>query len=443
MSATTFFNIRPGRLVRAAVVLPLALGAVCLAGAADDTKGVAAKSLASRGSLMRRAAPGQAWQYVDDKANIPAGGTLLGLPGAIIESPNGAVWMGFLSDLDEKSPLPIRETAVELHPAAPGVDMGVTLDRGRIDFSNRKPDGPATVRVHVRDASWDVVLAEPKTRVAFELYGRWPRGSRFTKNPKPDDVPVAEMVVLVLRGEAVLKHGNTHMRLHAPPGPALMRWDSVGGWDASPAHLDKLPEWAKPEESTTAEGKVRQAALEKFRAMALEKGIDATLDAFVASDNPSLRRLAVIAMGALDELPRLGNAMNQTKYPDVLDNGVLVLRHWIGREPGQDLKLYNRLVNERKLPPVQAETIVQLLHSFGELELSRPETYELLIDLLEHERQAVRHLAHWHLIRLVPAGKSIPYRATDPEASRAAAIKEWKKLIPPGQLPPKAKPADK
>jgi hypothetical protein len=426
------------------LVLPLVLGA-CWPGpaaAADEAKGTAAKSLAGGGMLLRRAAPGQAWQFVPEKADLPAGGALLGMPGAIIQSPNGAVWMGFLSDLSEKSPFPIRETVAGLHVGA-GVDMDVTLDRGRIDLSNRKPDGPATVCVRVRNESWDVVLAEPKSRVAFELYGRWPRGSRFTKEPKPEDAPVAEMVVLVLRGEAVLKHGSTSVRLHAPPGPALMRWDSVTGWDATPDHLDKLPEWANPEEGATAEGQARKAALEKFRDFAQQRGLDAALDAAVVSENPGMRRLAVIAMGALDELPRLGKALRETKYPDVLDNGVLALRHWIGREPGQDQKLYNLLVSQGKYTPVQAETVVQLLHSFGEADLGRPETYETLIDLLDHQGQAIRNLAHWHLIRLVPAGKKIPYSALDPESKRAEAIKEWKKLIPPGQLPPKAKPADR
>jgi hypothetical protein len=443
MSTTQFCEGRGGRLVRAAAVaLPLLLGPLlAAAGAAEETKGPAGKSLAPRGALLRREGPGKAWQLVGEKEDLSGGNLLLGLPGAIVQSANGAVWMGFLSDLDEKSPFPIKETAAVLN-ADPAVDMAATLNRGRIDFSNRKPAGSATVRVHVRDQSWDVTLAEPKTRVAFELYGRWPRGVRFTRNPKPEDAPVLEMVVLVLRGEAVLKHGATQCTLHAPPGPAMMRWDSVTGWDATPAHLDKLPDWAK-QEDLTAEGKVRREALEKFHKSILEKGLDGTLDAFIVSDDAHLRRLAVLAMAALDDLPRLGKALSETKHTDVLDNGILALRHWIGREPGQDLKLYNLLVSQNKFTPVEAETIVQLLHSFGDADLARPETYEVLIDYLDHAKPAIRNLAHWHLIRLAPVGKSIAYKATDPEEQRAQAVKQWKKLIPSGQLPPRARSGDK
>jgi len=85
--------------------------------------------------------------------------------------------------------------------------------------------------------------------------------------------------------------------------------------------------------------------------------------------------------------------------------------------------------------------VLQLLHSFGEEQLSQPEIYELLIEYLGHEKLAIRGLANWHLVRLVPEGKKIGYdpHATPEERARAQA--EWRKLIPPGSLPPKAKAA--
>jgi hypothetical protein len=65
-----------------------------------------------------------------------------------------------------------------------------------------------------------------------------------------------------------------------------------------------------------------------------------------------------------------------------------------------------------------------------------PETYETLIAYLRHDKQPVRELAKWHLDRLAPAGRSIPFDAAAPPEEREKAYKEWKKLIPDGKLPP-------
>ena len=96
----------------------------------------------------------------------------------------------------------------------------------------------------------------------------------------------------------------------------------------------------------------------------------------------------------------------------MVENAIIVLRHWIGRSAGQDLKLYNELMEKGHFKPAEAELVLQLLHSFGDAALKKPETYEALIDFLDCDRMAVRALAHWHLERLVPAGRKIEFKAT-------------------------------
>jgi hypothetical protein len=96
------------------------------------------------------------------------------------------------------------------------------------------------------------------------------------------------------------------------------------------------------------------------------------------------------------------------------------------------------LVEYSHMPLAQAETVMQLLHSPFAAE--QPETYETLIAYLQHSQAAVRELARWHLYRLAPSGRDIKYDAAAPDAERAKAVEEWKKLIPRGQLPPKEKP---
>jgi len=135
----------------------------------------------------------------------------------------------------------------------------------------------------------------------------------------------------------------------------------------------------------------------------------------------------------------LGAALRDSRHADFWDNAVLALRHWIGRGPGQDQKLYKRLVDGKKVTPVEAETILSLLHSFSEDDLARRETYELLIGYLDHTQLGIRGLASWHLERLYPEGKGFSYDPVQSKEQRQKAIQKWKAVLKNGDLPPKTK----
>jgi hypothetical protein len=400
---------------------------------------VAGKCVSAKASIMRREKAGKAWEVVGKNEKIYSGDLLIGLPGAKVASKNGAVRLLFLADLDRNSPYPIREAAVILHFNSK-VDLSFTLNRGRVDLVNHKKKGPATVRVRLRKAVWTLTLAKPGTSIALETYGRWPAGAHFTPKPGPQDVPISDLLFLVLKGEVTLKHGDYEVALTAPPGPALIEWDSVNGMDESPKELEKLPPWANEKKATTPGGKDKLETLKRFRKLVLSKGLDEAIATLLKSEKPYDRTLAVIAMGAFDDLKGLGKALAEAKHADVWDHGVLVLRHWIGRCPGQDQRLYQAIVKSGKVTPTYAVSIMQLLHSFGEDECARPELYQTLIDYLEHPRLAIRGLSYWHLSRLVPEGAKFSYNPLDPKTKRAAAVAKWRKLIPPGKMPPKSKP---
>jgi hypothetical protein len=412
--------------------------------AADEDKAdnadrtAAGKSVSPTATLLRRESPGKPWQVVAENEAVPSHDLVLGMLGAVVESNNGAVGLRFVSDPSGTSPFPVIETVVQFHHTE-GVDMDVTLDRGRVDLINRKQSGAAHARIHIRSDSWDLTLAEPGATIAVEVYGRWPRGVPFSKNPGPKDVPTASAVFLVLKGQVGFKHGSAEYTLHAPPGPALMEWDSVTGQDESPVRLEKLPPWAEPAAEETQVAIKKKELLERFRKARADKPVVEVLEGYLNSDDPSERRLAVYGLAALDELGRLGNALRETKHLDVWENGVVALRHWIGRKPGQDQILFKRLQEVSKYTPVQAETVMQLLHSYGENELAQPETYQTLIDYLEHDKLAIRGLAYWHLMRLVPAGKELGYSPLAPKEEREAAVQKWRKLLPPGKLPERPK----
>jgi hypothetical protein len=86
---------------------------------------------------------------------------------------------------------------------------------------------------------------------------------------------------------------------------------------------------------------------------------------------------------------------------------------------------------------------MELLHPFSPTDLARPETYELLIDCLANSSLVIRELGSYKLQIYVPAGSGIRYSAADPENLRTAAYNAWRRLIPPGQLPPSAPPVKK
>ena len=93
--------------------------------------------------------------------------------------------------------------------------------------------------------------------------------------------------------------------------------------------------------------------------------------------------------------------------------------------------------------PVNNRTVLHLLYGFTPEEKREPATYEVLVGSLNHSRPAVRQLAHWHLVRLVPDGKTIPFNALAPDAELQRAQDQWRALVPAGKLPAPAKAAAK
>ena len=395
------------------------------------------KSVGLPGRLFsREGGPGAPWRPVGDKAPVFADDLLIGLTGDEIETPDGSVHLSLLKYFN--SPLPVMEPAATLHKGA-GFDLDFTLERGMVEFWNAKPKGAAHVRLRARGETWEVVLEEPGSRLLVEFYSAWTPGARFKKNPGPKDAPVARMTFLVLKGAADLVYAGKQVALSAPPGPAFIEWDSVTGMDDSPRRLEELPAWVLPpkDEAGKAFAKKVEDVVGRFADEAKSKSLDAAIDTFLASDDPLDHRLAVVALTATDQLMRLAKVLKETDKPDVWNDAVLALRHWIGRAPGQDQKLYQGILDAKVFTPLEAETTLELLHDFGDDDLARPITYQMLIHLLDSDKRVIRGLAYWHLSRLVPEGVKFGYDPFGPKEAREAAVKKWKEYIPDGKLPPK------
>jgi hypothetical protein len=429
---------------RRAACLALLAFTLPVARAADEkpatqpAKRIAAATLVSEtASLLRRQAPGEPWNVVKEKEELFTGDELLGGSGGTVSARGGAVRLQVVGDMDSTTPFPVLETVFVLHEAK-GVDLDLTMDRGRVVLVNTKEEGLARARLRVRDWTGEVVLSGPGASAAVEVYGRWPAGVPFRKEPRPGEAPVLAWFVLALKGDVVVKGPRHELTLKAPPGPALLEGDALGEGEPSPQFLDKLPAWAG-EPGSSDKAKKLGEVMGRWRKRAADSSILEATDELLRSDDGAARRAAVLLLAALDEINRLGEALVSARHQDVWDAGIIALRHWIGRGPGQDQRLYKLLTEKETIPPREAEAILELLHGFGDDDLKQPETYEALISYLGSEHLSLRELAYWHLRRLVPAGRKIDYEPLAPKEKREAGIKAWRKLVPAGELPPAGK----
>ena len=377
----------------------------------SSSRVVVAKSNSPASTFSARPANGNQFRNLPDKDNLYSGDLLVSLPGGTIVSKNSAVTLRSLSDYDARSPLPILETAFSLADTQ-DCDLDLKLDRGRVDIANTKSSDSATVLVRFWDQTWKIVLDTPSTRVAIEICGRWPPGTRFRPTKPSDDAaksraPVASLVFLLLNGTASVDVGGVTLALKAPPGPAQLNWNSLTGARPQPLKLEKLPDWANPDAALSVEGKKVAAAIEKFRKARAENP-GQSIERFLASADPVEQRIALVTLGALDDLDTLGKSLVEAKSLEQWDFGITVLRHWLGRCRGQDQRYYEILTTIRGYNTAQAKAIMQLLFGFSTDDLALPETYEVLIDYLVHEKPAIRNLAAWHLVRLVPQESRLP-----------------------------------
>ncbi|MBA4186544.1 MAG: hypothetical protein C0467_00855 [Planctomycetaceae bacterium] len=418
----------------------LALIAPRFAIAEPGVRGIVAQSNSLAAAFSARPANGNVFQIVPEKADIYSGDLLVSLPGATLTAKNSAVTVKTLADFDGRSPLPILETAYSLaQPSEKDVDLELILDRGRINITNVKPDGVATVRVRFGDQSWKIVLDSPKTQVTFELCGRWTAGTRFQlADPKTDPAkapgPIASLVFLVLSGSASVDVGGATVAMRPPPGPAELRWNSVGGVRPQAQKLDKFPSWADPEAVLSDDAQKLAGACERFRKSRADDPATA-FETFLGSIDPINQRVALINIGGLDDVERLEKTLGTAKTIPQWDFGVTVLRHWLGRTRGNDQQLYQLLTTRSGYTDAQSRIVLQLLLGFSPDDLTQPETFEVLIDYLGNSKPVIRNLAAWHLVRLVPQGKTLAFKPNASGEDARLYQLEWKKLIPSGKLP--------
>lgn len=368
------------------------------------------------------------WEPLKAGAPIPKDRLLVSLFDTDVRSANGAVEVKLVGGIGEFGPLPAFESAVQFHENAK-VDLDITLQRGIVVLVNAKKEGPAQADLRIRGKTIAVTLGSPGSKLGVDLYSRHAPGLAALKA----DDPTVFVFMLNVQGSAQVTCDGRAFTLKAPPGPALLRWDSAVR-EADVQHLDALPDWAKP---NPAEYKIHEQINREAKALGEGKARDAFLK-MLFSDDPIVRKVGLTAVGALGTPAPLFVALQKSKHADARQFAILVVRNWLGQDAGQIKKMEAAFMG-LGLTKTDTESLMNLLLGFDDDERQRPATYQLLIEGLKHSKLLVRELSYWHLVRMAPAGRSIAYDPTGTPEAIDAGVAQWRELIPAGQMPPAPK----
>jgi hypothetical protein len=417
-----------------------------------------------QGLLLQRQAEKGTWRVLGSKdAEVVTGRSLVSLPGcpATVELQSG-LRLTLWGALREDHPLlPIQESRVALHHH-PALDADLTLERGRIVLLNPLAK-PLRVRLRVDNPTnpdlpetWDLTLEKQGTAVLVDLFHVYYPGEPFYDNPKDKRRigPEAFVNLIVRKGAIRLHREDRTLQMNAPPGPALLRWNSRVGRPSDRINLKEVPNeaLAEPRFPDVPDARMRDKLLTARKEMLkardtlrialapLDDRADVGLANLLKSTNRQEQILVVRCFGALDNLPELVDALADEDRPDVRQAAVDVLRGWITEGRNNDYILLGEL--SKKYLKTESGSIMHLLHTFAPKDVRRTETFGYLIANLNNPKVVLRELAAWHLYRLAPGlGASVgPFVASAPAEQRDRVRLEWEKLLQAGKLPPPPPP---
>jgi len=334
---------------------------------------------------------------------------------------------------------PTFECSVTFHAPPAGIEADLTVHRGRVVFQNNKPNGAASLRLRFHREVWEVTLSE-KAEILADVEVSYSPGVRFSKDPGGDE-PTVRVFIGVPKGSATLKIGfQKPLELNAPPGPALVGWDSKGGAVRETIRLREiLPVWspALPDHQAARDmAKARDELGQQLIKRDASVGI--ILTELSAEPVPTFQVLAVFTLGAIESLTDLLDAMDDAEKPIARGAAIFALRHWCARHADNDRRLHQMLQSNKNYSEEQADQVLQLLHFLSEADLQQPSTYTALFAHMQSAKLSIRELAFSHLAQVDPDGaKQALFNPAGSDAEREAAVARWRRRIPEGKLPPR------
>lgn len=361
---------------------------------------------------------------------VPVGKPFLALPGAraMMDLPKAGAQLILWGNLPDLSPSPALESVATLQTAK-DFDVELILDRGRIMIENQRKEGPVKTRIRLGKDDLDVTLISPKSAIVLERIFPSLAGVPFHSKPKEPRQVEAQILLLIVGGKVEM---TWHEEKNALQGPAIFH--GPGRLNGGPVKdLKDLP-WLKPGADRSERTTQWHKAIESFRRLLGEhKSLADALQAGSKQKEPKDRSVAVLAATAAQSWPLALDGFKD-KSVETRQSTTMALRHQAGRGTQTDLAIYKALLDD-KFAPGQAQITMELLHGFTPQQ-ARPETYEALVNYLQHQQPAIRELAAANLYALVPEGKNIAYDASASSEERARAQAAWHKLMPGGKLSP-------
>ena len=262
--------------------------------------------------LVQRQADQPSWKRLTNGSAVSSADDLVSLPGYNSElnlGPDLGARLVLHGHVREFTVHPfeimdfLAESAVKLHQPEAGVDLDLTLDRGRIYLSNHRASGPVKVRLRFAGEVWDLTLREPDTEIGVDLFQVYTSDVNY----RDGEAPLQQVYLNLLSGRAGVKidyheYGNL-------PAPAVIYWDNKGKGASEPQAIARqampsvLAVWSKnPPVGATPQEKepiaLMREALDKLSQVMTEKKAPegALLEARQAVDSPMTRLLAVYSL---------------------------------------------------------------------------------------------------------------------------------------------------
>jgi hypothetical protein len=384
--------------------------------------------------LLQREGENYPWAVLRPGQAVSTANTLVSLPGyESLVVLDGGLRLNLWGSLPEFG-TPVLESEVMLNVPANGVDLDLTLERGRVEIQGPGSAGRVHVRLRFLREVWDVILVEPGSKVCAELW-QTPVGAPAGQ--------VRRCFGLFSRGRVIVKSGRKEEMTFS--SLARIAWSSTQPETVFEEKLTAPPEWwdrPPPVSSTTQDVLLSLGDWALNRLDRSPDVIDTILTVVRDSRDRTDRLLGLWFLAALDEVAHLVEFLedNDSSHADVRNTAMYALRDWLARNI-QRREALTRLIQQRRgFSRANAGLVVSLLPPFSEGARKDPSTYQTLIDYLDHDKPAVRHLAAQHLYsemaRQMPqAALQIDYDPTQESAKRREAIAKWRKAIPQGTLP--------
>ena len=238
---------------------------------------------------------------------------------------------------------------------------------------------------------------------------------------------------------------RTKQKELAYSSPARVAWNSGEPEHLFPTSLPMPPDWwnKPPAVSPTVQDVL--LSLDDWAIKRLDSSthvIDTILTVIRESKDRTDRLLGLWFVAALDEPGHLIEFLedNDVKHADIRNTAMYALRDWLARNTQRREELTKLVQQRRGWSRANAMLVVSLLSPFSAQALADPATYQSLIDYLDHDKLAVRHLAAQHLYaelgpRMPHDALKIDFDPTQESKERREVVAQWRKAVPAGKLP--------